>query len=551
MNQPLIHWIDYVIVILSVVLGVGLGLYFARRQKSTDTYFAGGRNIPAWAIGMSIFATLISSVTFLAYPGAAYASNWILLVQGLMVPIVLVAMIGIVVPLYRRVIKLSTYEYFERRFGFFARVYGSLAFVLGHFSKMGTVFFLVSLAMSAFMGIDIYTIIIVLGVAITLLTLLGGIEAVIWMDVIQGFMLIIGGVVCVGMLQFMPEGGPSNVFTIAREYGKISFGPYDWDLTQLTFLVMALNGIFYAIQKYGTDQTIVQRYLAAKTDKGAKRAAYIGVFMSVPVWTLFMFIGTGLFVFYHLHGGLPEGIKADAVFPHFIATQIPVGVTGLIIAALAAGAISSLDSDMNCLAAIGVQDYYVRFKPKSTDKQRLRVGRWVVAGSGVGSIGVALLYAYWGGEGVLGAVFGLYAIFSAGIVGLFLLGLLSRRANKQGLYVGIAAAVLFTGYALLTSTKFDFGGGEKKLLLDLGSWNFTHHKYMLGVYSHIVLFVVGYFASFLFKSEPADPELTIYGYLSRRKREKLEELAEEVVAAPVREAVSGGMPEQPSSRERE
>ena len=551
MNQPLIHWIDYVIVILSVVLAVGLGLYFARRQKSTDTYFAGGRNIPAWAIGMSIFATLISSVTFLAYPGAAYASNWILLVQGLMVPIVLVAMIGIVVPLYRRVIKLSTYEYFERRFGFFARVYGSLAFVLGHFSKLGTVFFLVSLAMSAFMGIDIYTIIIVLGVAITLLTLLGGIEAVIWMDVIQGFMLIIGGVVCVGMLLFMPEGGPSNVFTIAREYGKISFGPYDWDLTQLTFLVMALNGIFYAIQKYGTDQTIVQRYLTAKTDKGAKRAAYIGVFMSVPVWTLFMFIGTGLFVFYHLHGGLPEGIKADAVFPHFIATQIPVGVTGLIIAALAAGAISSLDSDMNCLAAIGVQDYYVRFKPKSTDKQRLRVGRWVVAGSGVGSIGVALLYAYWGGEGVLGAVFGLYAIFSAGIVGLFLLGLLSRRANKQGLYVGIAAAVLFTGYALLTSTKFDFGGGEKKLLLDLGSWNFTHHKYMLGVYSHIVLFVVGYFASFLFKSEPADPELTIYGYLSRRKREKLEELAEEVVAAPVREAVSGGMPEQPSSRERE
>ncbi len=520
MHEPIIHWIDYVIVILSVILAVGMGLYFARRQKNTETYFAGGGNIPAWAVGMSIFATLISSVTFLAYPGAAYASNWILLVQGLMVPIVLVAMIGVIVPLFRKVIKLSTYEYFERRFGFFARLYSSLAFTLGHFSKMGTVFFLVSLALSEFLNFDIYMIILILGIAIILLTLLGGMEAIIWMDVIQGFMLIGGGLICLGLLLFLPEGGPSTVFSVAKQFDKISFGPYDWDLTQLTFIVMALNGIFYAIQKYGTDQTIVQRYLAAKDDKSAKKAAYIGVFMSVPVWTLFMFIGTGLFVFYQVSGNpLPEGIKADAVFPFFIGTQLPVGVTGLIIAALAAAAISSLDSDMNCLAAIAVQDYYARFKPKSTDKQRLRFGRLIVVVSGVASVGIAMLYVVWGGEGVLGAVFGLYAIFSAGIVGLFLLGLLSRRANKQGLYVGIAAAVLFTAYAMLTSTKFDFGSG-KQLLLDLGSWNFTHHKYMLGVYSHIIVFVVGYFASFLFKTPLADKELTIYGYLEKKHKKE-------------------------------
>ncbi|NDW12415.1 sodium transporter [Bacteroides sp. 214] len=521
MQDSHIHWIDYIIVIFSVLLAIGVGMYFARRQKSTDNYFAGGRNIPAWAIGMSIFATLISSVTFLAYPGAAYASNWILLVQGLMVPIVLVAMIGVIVPLYRKVIKLSTYEYFERRFGYFARLYGSIAFILGHFSKMGTVFYLVSLAMASFMGIDIYIIIAVLGIAIILLTLLGGMEAVIWMDVIQGFMLIAGGLICAGMLLFMPEGGPSNVINTALDMGKISFGPYDWDLTKLTFIVMVLNGIFYAIQKYGTDQTIVQRYLAAKDDKAAKKAAYIGVFMSVPIWTLFMFIGTGLYIFYQSQGAppLPEGIKADAVFPHFIATQTPVGITGIIIAALAAGAISSLDSDMNCLAAIGVQDFYVRFKPQSTDKQRLRLGRFLVLLSGVAAVGVAMLYAYWQGEGVLGIVFSLYAIFSAGIVGLFLLGLLSRRANKQGLYVGIAAAVLFTAYAMLTSSKFDFGDGlGKRLILDMGSLNFTHHKYMLGVYSHLVLFGVGYIASFFFKTPLADKELTIHGYLEKKKK---------------------------------
>ena len=129
------HWIDYIIVIFSIAAAIVVGMYFAHKQKDTSQYFAGGGKIPAWAVGISIFATLISSVTFLAYPGAAYADNWILLVQGLMVPIVLLALVGIIVPLFRKVIRLSTYEYFERRFGLFARLYSSFAFTLGHFSK--------------------------------------------------------------------------------------------------------------------------------------------------------------------------------------------------------------------------------------------------------------------------------------------------------------------------------------------------------------------------------------------------------------------------------
>lgn len=514
------HWIDYTIVIVSILAAVVMGLKFARRQKDTGTYFAAGGKIPAWAVGMSIFATLISSVTFLAYPGAAYKSNWILLVQGLMVPIVLVAMIGIIVPLFRRVIKLSTYEYFERRFGLFARLYSSFAFTLGHFSKSGTVFFLVSMALATFMNVNIYAIVIVLGVSIILLTLLGGMEAIVWMDVAQGILLIGGGVICAVMLLFLPQGGPATVFHIASQYDKIGFGPYDMDFTRLTFVVMVLNGIFYALQKYGTDQTIVQRYLTARDDRSAKRAAYIGVFMSVPIWALFMFIGTCLFAYYHSQGAplLPDGIKSDEVFPYFISMQLPVGIRGLIIAALAAAAISSLDADLNCLSAIAVQDYYARFKHHTTDTQRLRFGRWMVVASGAGAVGIALLYISWGGEGVLGALFELYAIFSAGIVGIFLLGLFSRRANKQGLYIGIAAAVAFTAYAVLTSTKVDIdGNGVERTLLDLGSWNFTQHKYMLGVYSHLIVLVVGYLASFLFKTPLADKELTIWGQLKKQK----------------------------------
>jgi SSS family solute:Na+ symporter len=499
---------------------VALGTSFARRQKTTDRYFAGGRSLPTWAVGLSILATLISSVTFLAYPGDGYASNWIRLVQGLMVPVVLIFMVWFVVPLYRNVIGLSAYEYFEKRFGYLARLYGSLAFVLAHFSKMGTVFFLLALALAKMIGVNTYAVIIVLGICVVIYTLLGGIEAVVWLDVVQGCLLMGGGLICVAVLLFTPEGGPSAMIRTAIENGKISFAPYEMDFAKLTFVVMALNGIFYAFQKYGTDQTIVQRYLVAKSDKAAIKAALIGVLLCVPVWTLFMFIGTSLWSYYTITGQpLPPGVKPEEVFPHFIMSELPVGVTGLILAALIAAALSSLDSDLNCLAAIGVEDYYRRLRPNSTDRQRLLMGKIIVAICGLCAIGVASLYVKTGKQTVLAIVFTLYAILSGGIAGLFALGVFTRRANKNGLYVGMAACILFTGYAVLTSTPLG-RGDEKRLLLDLGRFNFGHHNYMLGVYSHIILFVVGYVASLFFRSEKPAKNLTIHGWLEKRNQER-------------------------------
>lgn len=516
-----LHWIDYTIVAITVLLTIGFGAWFARRQNSSDKYYtASGKRIPSWVLGMSIFATLISSVTYMAYPAAAFKGNWILLVQGLMVPIVLVCVIWVVVPLFRRVIRLSAYEYFERRFGFFARIYSSVAFSFMHFTKMGTVLFLLSTALHAVGGFDITATIIVLGLSIIALAFFGGIEAVIWMDLLQGLLLILGGVICLVILLWAPEGGPMFVISKGIELGKISVGPFDWDFAKTTFWVMAINGVFYALQKYGTDQTIVQRYLTAKDDRSAKKAAYIGALLSVPVWTLFMFIGSALFIFYtfQVNGAvLPEGTKADEVFPFFMRTQLPVGVVGLVLAGLISAAVSSLDADMNSLSAVALQDYYLRFRPDCPDKEKLRFGRLIVLLSGLGCIGIALLYAWWGGEGVLGKLFELYAIFSAGIVGVFLLGLLSRRANKQGLYVGMAVCIIFTAYAVLTTTSLT----GKNVILDLGKWNFPHSKYMLGVYSHIIVFVVGYFASFLFKNKtPAAENLTIYGHLKDLRGEK-------------------------------
>ena len=512
-----IVWIDYSIIIASVAIAIFIGMYFSRRQKTSDKFFTGGRNIPPWAIGISIMATLISSVTFLAYPAASYKSNWILLVQGLMVPIVLAGLISFIVPLFRRSIGISTYEYFEKRFGLVARIYSSFAFMLMHFSKLGTVIYLLGMALGTMMGVDILSTIWMLTIVIIVITFFGGLEGVIWMDVFQGIWLMLGGLICIGILLFAPPGGPAEVFRVMNETDKISFSPYDLDFTRLTFIVMAINGIFYALQKYGTDQTIVQRYLAAKSEKAAIRASLIGVFMSVPVWTMFMFIGSALFAFYTLSpGSLPDGVLSEGLFPHFITTQLPVGIKGFIIAALIAAAISTIASDINCLAAIGVEDYYSRFRSGLPDRKKLGMARIIIVVSGLLAAWIATLYVSWGGEGVLGVVFGLYAIFSAGVVGLFLLGILVPRANSKGLYIGMIACILFTAWATLTTTKID-SDGVKKLIWDMGAFNFPHHTYMIGVYSHFILFLIGWGASYLFKSRPVDDKLLFYGFISRQR----------------------------------
>lgn len=516
-----VHWIDFLIIIVSLVLSVGVGVYFAKRQKNTENYFKASGSLPSWAIGMSILATLISSVTFLAYPGEGYSSNWIRLVQGLMVPLVLVAIIGFIVPLFRNVIRLSAFEYFEHRFGLFARMYSSLAFILTHFSKMGTVFYLISMALAQMMGLDIVAVIWVIGIVVIVITALGGIEAVIWLDVVQGFLLIVGGLTALGVLLFSVDGGPVALWEVAQEGGRVGFGPFDMEFVNLTFIVMALNGVFYAIQKYGTDQTIVQRYLTARSDKSAIRASLMGVLLSVPVWALFMFIGTALFGYYQLSGDvLPEGIRPDGVFPHFIMTQLPVGVVGLILSALIAAAISSLDSDLNCLSAVCLEDFYLKFRPDSSQKTQMVLSKLFIVLSGLGAVWVALFYVRAGGQGVLGIVFTLYAIFSGGVAGMFLLGIFSRRANRQGLYFGIGGSVLFTAYALLTSTPMGLDEG-KQLLLDFGSWNYPHHSYMIGVYSHLILFAVGYVASLFFKGKEINERLTYYGWRKLKNEGKL------------------------------
>ncbi len=521
MEHNAIHLIDYIIIIVSVLSSIAVGVYFYKRQHSTGSFFKASGKFPSWAIGISILATLVSSITFLAYPGAGYSSNWILLLQGLMVPLVLFTTIWFIVPLYRKVIGLSVYEYFEKRFGYFARFYGSFGFVLNSFSGMATTLFLLALAVSSMMGISTFLVLWIIGSTIIIITLLGGMEGVIWLDVIQGLLLIAGGLVCLVMLIFSIQGGLPEIWSVAKANDRVGFGPYDIDFTRLTFIVMAINGIFYAIQKYATDQTIVQRYLSASSNRSAIKATLMGALLTVPVWIIFMFIGTVLFVYYHKNPGeLPGNTRPDGVFPHFIMSKFPPGIVGLVISALLASAIASTVAALNSLVAVGLEDYYKRWRPNRTDKHYFSTSKILVVLCGLLAVCMSSLYLLAGNEGVLGIVFVLYAIFSGGIAGIFLLGFFVPWANKGGLNVAILVCVLFTGYAILTSTTIGSGTGGR-IIVDMGDLNFTHHKLMLGVYTHLIILGVGSVASYFFPKKEVDKNLIFAGWGDAKRQGKL------------------------------
>ncbi|MGA3065446.1 MAG: sodium:solute symporter [Tepidisphaeraceae bacterium] len=498
-------WLNPLVIGLYLAAMFAIAFHFRRGQTEVKKFYLGNSTLPAWAIGMSLMATIISSVTFLAYPGQGFSGTWILLVQGLMVPPVLLCMIWFIVPVYRRFIGISTYEYFERRFGYGARLYSSLAFLIAHFSKVGFVVFLMATAIKQMVGLGQYETILLVGAVATGATLLGGLEAVVWTEVLQGFILIGAGILCAIVLLWKPTGHPIDVIRLASAAHKMSLGPFELTVAKETFWVLVLNGIFYAIQKYATDQTVVQRFLAARSDRDAIKASLLGAGLCVPVWVLFIFIGTGLWAFYRLTGEPLPAMNPEAVFPYFIETQLPPGVVGFVIAALISSALASLQSDLNCLSAVCVEDYYRRLRPAADAHHRLRVGKIIVVAAGIGAVVVASLYARFGQRNVLANIFDIYAIFSGGIAGLFVLAFFTTRANRRGVWIGIAACVLFTAWTFLANPSH--------LYLNLGKWNFTQPQLMVGVYSHLVLFGVGYFASLFFPAEKEVRKLTLYAWL--------------------------------------
>lgn len=499
--------LDAAVLACYVAALLGVGLRFSRKQHTTDAYFVAGRSMPGWAMGLSLLATIITSVTFIAYPGSAYAGDWSMLVPGILFVGVLGLVGAVIVPFFRQVVHMSAYEYFGRRFGRGIRLYSSFAFAIGHFSKMGFVFYLLALTLSSMTSWPVQGIILLTAFVTIFYTMLGGVEAVVWSDVIQGFVLWIGILVSLGFLLFLPTQGPHAVLADAWAHGKMSLGSTALRFDKPTIPVLVIYGFFFYLQKYTADQTVVQRYLIARSDRAALRGIALGAGLCLPVWAGFMLIGSLLWSFYRLTGErLPASIhKADQIFPHFLLTHIPAGLAGLFIAALLGSAMAMLASDMNCLSVIAVEDFYRYFRPRSTDRQQLRMGRIVVAFSGVAAAAVALKLASSQGS-ALSLYYTVTAVVAGGLAGLFLLAFLVPRATRQGAIAGVIANLLFTVWGTLTE------GGKT---LDLGSWNFPWHDYMLGALGHVLLFAVGVLVSLCFRGDSLAQNLTWQGWRRR------------------------------------
>jgi len=473
-----------------------VGIWSTKKIKQTEDYFIGGRKMPGWAVGLSMLGTAISSVTFLAYPGSAYDGNWSRLVQGLMLP--LAAFVGVVffVVYYRRSLFVSAYQYFEHRFGKWGRSYASVVYLCSQIFRMGTVLFLLSIAIEVLTQWNVMVIIILVGILVTLYTVLGGLEAVIWTDVVQTFFLVMGGVVTVSIVFLKVDGGILEVLRLADAADKFNLSTsWEFDLTRDTFWIFALSGIVGNIQEFSTDQIKIQRYAAPSTDGGAKRAAWTVGLGCIPVWSLFMFVGTCLWVFYQVFPDqLQAGLHPDQVFPHFILTQLPVGFGGFVIAAVMAAAMSTIDSSLNASATVLSVDWYQRYWVKDRDDRHyLKSARVFTLMFGLLMILAAWILTHLKMQTFLDIGFFLGAVFAGGLGGLFLLGFFCKRANGQGALVGIVVAVIIILWLTLSHLK---------LLPE--SISSSIHPFIINVVGNLTVLIVGYVASLFWPAPTAD-----------------------------------------------
>ena len=440
--------VDILVLTLYLAAVVGLGCWLSRRNRTTNDFMAAGGTLPGWAVGLSIFGTYLSSNTFIGVPGKAYDGNWNGFVFSLSLPLAAWVAVKWFVPFYRRTGEISAYHHLEKRFGPWARTYALGCYLLTQLARVGTILFGVSLGLSALTGWSVPVIIVAGGIAVTVYTLVGGIAAVIWTDVIQSLVLLIGALVIAGLLLANHPHGPGEALHLAANEGKFSLGSFGLDLTQSTFWVVFLYGVFINLNNFGIDQSFVQRYHAARDEKAAARSVWTGALLYVPVAALFFLIGSLLFSFYHASPELLETLvaqypddHADKVLPHFIATQLPPGAAGLLIAAIFAAAMSSIDTSLNSAATVTLKDFVQRHLNRGkTEANALRILRNATLVWGVLGTGVAL--AMIGQKSLLDAWWKLSGIFAGGMLGLFLLGLISHRANNSGALAGVIVGVL-------------------------------------------------------------------------------------------------------------
>lgn len=438
--------LDSAVLAAYFVLTMLIGALAVGKAKNIEGYTAAGGKLSGWLTGLSILGSFVSSISFLALPAKAYASSWNAFVWGLSLPIATFIAVKYFVPFYRKIGGVSAYGHLEERFGAWARIYAGLCYLLTQIARIGAVTYLMALPMSLLLGWNIYAIILITGLAVTVYTLFGGIVAVIWTEAIQTVVLIGGAIGCALLMVFSLPQGAGRVFEIADAAGKFSLGSFSiTDFSTSTVWVLLIYGLFINLQNFGIDQNYVQRYASTKSLKETKKSLWVSGVVYLPLTAVFFFIGTALYAYYSVYPNLlPAEIaaKPDYVFPYFIISELPCGLRGLLVAAIFAAAMSTVSCSLNSSATILFTDYYKRFNPSCGQKRSMRFIK--IATLAWGALGTAIALAFTKTYNALDAWWILAGIFSGGMLGIFLLGLMCRRADSKS-----AAAATVLGILLI------------------------------------------------------------------------------------------------------
>jgi solute:Na+ symporter, SSS family len=457
--------LDIFLILFYLAIMVGIGLYFSKKNKNATQFTTASGQIPGWALGLSFYATFLSAITFLGDPGKSFGGNWNPFVFSISMPFAAYFSAKYFVPFYRNSGEISAYSHLEKRFGTWARTYTMICFILTQLARMGTIFYGIALTINSLTGIDMRLIIIISGCCIIFYTVMGGMEAVIWTEVLQAIIKTFGAVLILGII--INQIGFAEIIKVGIQNQKFSLGSFKPDFTISSFWVVFLYGFFINLTNFGIDQNYIQRYHTAQNATDASKSIWACVKYYLPVSMLFFFIGTALFTFYTHNPNLIWSLKqqvsieknidinallpadyGDRVLPFFIKTQIPTGFLGLLLAALLAAAMSTMSSGMNSSATVFLKDIYLRyFNENIGQKSQLRV--LYIATITMGVLGMVFGISMIGVKSLLDVWWKLSGIFAGGMLGIFLLGFLWKNVENFSARIGTIFGVLVIAFLSL------------------------------------------------------------------------------------------------------
>lgn len=465
---------DYAVISVYLAALILIGAYFSRKEPNTESYFLGGRRVPWWAVGLSLFGTSCSAITYLSIPATACSTNWVFMPANLAILICAPIVVAFYLKPFRAAPIQTAYEYLEFRFNLATRLYGSACFLAFQIGRIGIVMLLPAIALSTTTGLDKYACILIMGVLATIYTVLGGIEAVIWTDVVQSFVLVLGAIAALVLVTWRVDGGLPEIVTSAWDAGKFHIADWNWDVTTASIWVVIVGNVFSNMYPATADQTVVQRYLSTPDARRAARAVWTNAVIAIPITLLFFSLGTALWAYFQQH---PErmnpSLPKDAVLPLFVALEFPGGLRGLLIAGVFAAAMSSLDSSINSISSVLVNDGYRRWRPNVSESSALRLARWTTLIFGAFGT-IAALYVASLDTTTLWDMFLRYlGLVGGGLAGVFALGVFTQRANGPGAVIGAATSAVVLYFAQRT----------------------TVHYFLYGMIAFVTAFVIGYAAS--------------------------------------------------------